>query len=65
LKRVTLFFPSADALWRFKKAIDANYFEVNSKGKTLTCDCNDEHINIALIEYGAIVLNNEENRSIV
>ncbi|HEV7621903.1 MAG TPA: hypothetical protein VGO09_09225 [Flavisolibacter sp.] len=65
MKRVTLFFPSIDALWQFRKIIVATYFEINPKGKTLTCDCNEEHINIALIEYGAIVVNNEENRSTV
>jgi hypothetical protein len=56
MKLTVLQFPSVEKLWRFRQAIDSNAFEVNLKNKTLSCQCHEHQIQLAIREFGATVI---------
>ena len=56
LKKVTLVFKTIFILWAFAQAINSNDFEVNTTNNTLTCDCDDDDVQLAITEYGATFL---------
>lgn len=57
---VTLKFTSANRLWQFKQAIKADQVNIDLKNCTLTCTCSTEDIKLAVEQYGAIVLEEEQ-----
>jgi hypothetical protein len=59
MKMVTLQFPTAKKLWTFKMEIDSTDFEVNLKLRTITCECSDKHIKMAVELFDAKLLTNE------
>jgi hypothetical protein len=55
MKKTTLIFLSLNDLWDFRQAIQANYIEINTKNKSITCDCSKEHIDLAINKFHAKV----------
>lgn len=43
-------------LWKFKMLINANYAEVNFQNCTIVCECTEEHLQIALQDYSAQIV---------
>lgn len=60
MKKVTLKFPSLPAIWDFMQVIQANFVHVNAAKRTLTCDCNEHDIEIAVKNYKAVVMKKVE-----
>jgi len=56
MKKTTLVFLSLKDLWAFRQEIQANHIEINTKSKSITCDCTKEHINLAVNKYNAKVV---------
>ena len=55
-RKVSIQFTSLGNLWNFRLAIQANIFEMNLAKLTITCDCAEEHIALAMKQYkGRIV----------
>lgn len=52
-KNVTLQFTSLIKLWDFRRAINAHVFEMNLHNSTITCECTEEQVQLALNQYGA------------
>jgi len=59
MKMVTLQFPTAKKLWTFKMEIESNVSEVNLKERTITCECTDKHIQLAIEQFDAKLLTNK------
>jgi hypothetical protein len=56
MNNVTLQFPSTHILWLFRRTISLVSLQVNHALRTLTCDCYEEDINIALSSFGAEII---------
>ena len=56
MQKTTLVFLSLKELWEFRQAIHANYIEINTKNKSITCDCTREHIQLAIDQFHAKVM---------
>jgi hypothetical protein len=55
MDKVTLVFPSIQALWKFRREINAPVFDINVAARTLICKCSKEDIDLATIKYKAKV----------
>ena len=55
-EHVMLQFLSLDDLWAFKFEVDANFFEMNPRLRTIVCDCTKEEIDLAIKKFNAIVV---------
>lgn len=53
--RIKLKFHSVQELWRFAQHINAVNIEINTRERTLICDCNEAEITLAVDEFGAAV----------
>lgn len=47
-KRASIQFTSLTKLWEFRMVIKVNVFEINMKDITITCQCTQEDIDLAL-----------------
>ena len=56
MQKVTLKFKSANQLWAFKQTIRAHDVEINLTHCTLTCNCSEMEISLAIEKYEAKVL---------
>ena len=63
MKKVCLQFPTLYALWEFAQTLKINTIEINTRKKTLTCDCNEEDLNKALTKYKAVIINDAQNQN--
>jgi hypothetical protein len=59
MKMVTLQFPTAKKLWTFKMEIESNVSDVNVKERTITCECTDKHIKLAIEQFDAKLVTNQ------
>ncbi|MGN6163706.1 MAG: hypothetical protein ACTHOF_04120 [Flavisolibacter sp.] len=50
-KRASIQFTSLTKLWEFRMVIKVNVFEINMKDITITCQCTQEDIDLALQQY--------------
>ena len=57
MKKVTLTFPSKDALWEFMIAAKPDFIQIKVPEKTITCICSEEHIALAIEKFKATVKN--------
>lgn len=48
MRLVTLEFPAIKMLWSFRCEIEANAFEVNPRNRTITCQCDEQQIKLAM-----------------
>jgi hypothetical protein len=62
MELVTLRFPTAKGLWSFRLKIEATIFEFNLRDRTLTCQCSDEHIKLAIEKYNAKVISTDSDK---
>jgi hypothetical protein len=53
MQKTTLVFLSLKDLWDFRQAIQAKHIEINTKNKSITCDCTKEHIDLAIKKFHA------------
>ena len=53
MQKTTLVFLSLKDLWEFRQAIQANYIEINTKNKSITCECSKAHIELAVEQFNA------------
>lgn len=58
--RVSIRFTSLTKLWAFRMAINVNVFEMNMSELTITCQCNEEDIQLAANKYGGKVVNTKQ-----
>ena len=56
MDKVTLVFPSVQAMWQFKLITKANYIEINIPALSLTCSCSEAEIDLATKKYNARVI---------
>ena len=56
MKLMVLFFPSADDLIRFGRAINPRVYQANLEEGTLFCLCDEEDAELANYVYGATKL---------
>ena len=63
MKKVTLVFPSIQALWRFRDRIKTNTVEIIATRRTIICECSDGEVQVAIQEYGAKVEEGETYRN--
>lgn len=54
--RVSIQFTSLTKLWEFRMAIDANVFEMNLHELTITCQCTEEQIELAVQKYNGKIV---------
>ena len=52
-QKVTLLFPSMRHLWDFVQEINVSHIEVVTATISLTCNCHEQHIQLAKEKYGA------------
>jgi hypothetical protein len=52
-RKVTLVFPTVIKLWEFAETLDKHEVEIDSKYRTLRCDCKIPDIDRAIKCYGA------------
>ncbi len=62
MKTVFLKFPDKRLLWAFSATLKCIALEINENTQTLFCECSDEEINLAVMEYKAIILDQQEER---
>ncbi|RYZ22950.1 MAG: hypothetical protein EOO10_21350 [Chitinophagaceae bacterium] len=55
MRTVTIRFLSPHELWKFRVAINANVCQIK-QNKTLTCQCSDEDVGLAVTSFGGKVL---------
>ena len=55
-QKVTIRFSSLTKLWDFRMAIDASVFEMNLHMLTITCECTKKHIELAINQYKATLV---------
>lgn len=55
-RRIKLLFQSVQELWRFANRINAINIEINTRERTLICDCDAAEITLAVDEFGAVVV---------
>jgi hypothetical protein len=56
---VTLHFPSLEKLYGFNNETSPNNFEISTRALLLSCDCKDDHIQLAVTKYGATIVKQE------
>jgi hypothetical protein len=49
--KVTIKFSSLTNLWAFRMVIDANIFEMNMSQISITCECTEEQVQLAIEKY--------------
>lgn len=54
--KVSIQFTSLTNLWAFRKAINVNVFEINMYQVTITCECSNEQVHLAVTEYNGHVI---------
>ena len=59
MKKVTLYFPDIYLLWAFARTLDKAEINVDSAKRTLTCNCNEERITDALVNFKARLVDAE------
>lgn len=62
MTRITLVFPDAGSLWAFSKTLRSDYIQINSTEKKITCHCSDAEITNAMMQYGAEIIDEVEER---
>ena len=55
--KVSIQFNSLNDLRKFIRVIDTNVYEMNVKKFTITCQCSEEHIALAVEKYNGKVVN--------
>jgi hypothetical protein len=56
MKRVTLKFPTLFLLWSFAQTLTSHSVEINTRERTLICDCTEENIEAAVTGFKARVI---------
>lgn len=51
-RSVTIHFSSITNLWTFRQAIDCHIFEMSLITRSITCECTEEQIKLALEQFG-------------
>jgi len=62
---VTLQFATVQELWKFRIEVRANILDINIKDITLRCKCSDEHIELAVKKYKAVVITSDSEKDTV
>jgi hypothetical protein len=62
MELVTLQFPTARELWSFRLEIEATIFEFNLRDRTLTCQCSDDHIKLAIEKYNGKLISTDPDK---
>jgi redox-regulated HSP33 family molecular chaperone len=62
MKRVTLLFPNTKSLWAFAQTLSTNNVHVNSTALTLNCDCSEDDVSKALMQFDAKIIEEVEER---
>ncbi len=52
-KNIRLVFPDIASLWAFSRNLSSQNLEINTFSRTLICNCTDEEIDQAIVQYGA------------
>ena len=63
MQKTTLVFMSLKDLWEFRQAIQANIIEINTKNKSIACECSKEHIELAINRFHGKVVNDLTNNT--
>jgi hypothetical protein len=61
-KKIVLQFPTLHVLWSFAQTLTTNSMEVNTSNKTLTCDCFEDEIDLAVNKYNAVLIQDLQER---
>jgi hypothetical protein len=56
MQKITLKFKSANQLWAFKQLIKSQDVEINLNQCTITCNCSEDELTLAVGKFGAEVL---------
>jgi hypothetical protein len=56
MNRVTLQFPDLHLLWSFAQTLKSHNVEIDTRTAMLSCNCNEENINEAVIKYKATLI---------
>jgi hypothetical protein len=43
-------------LWNFAQSMEADSMEINTGNKTLTCDCSETEVSLAIEKYNAVLI---------
>ena len=60
MNRVTLLFNDERDLKRFNTILDSPYIEMNPRELTISCECSQEDIDLAIKAFGAKVIEIEK-----
>jgi redox-regulated HSP33 family molecular chaperone len=63
MKRVTLLFPDTKSLWAFAHTLSTNNVHVNNTALTLNCNCSEDDVSKALMQFDAQIIDEVEERS--
>jgi len=55
-KRISLKFPDINLLWGFAQILQSESIEIDTKNRTLICNCPDEIIALAIVDFSARVV---------
>ena len=62
MNKVTLVFPTLYRLWQFRETLATNHVEINAGTCTLTCNCDEIQVKRAIDDFGARVLETEQEK---
>lgn len=57
-------FPDARSLWTFVQNLQAEFIQVNSKELKLICDCSENDVSKALMQFNAQIVDEVEERNV-
>jgi hypothetical protein len=58
--KVTIKFSSLTNLWSFRMVIEANIFEMNMSQISITCECTEEQVQLAIEKYNGQLVGTKE-----
>jgi hypothetical protein len=61
---VTIQFPTVKELWEFRTAISSDIFQMNLHSHTITCQCTEAQVGLAIEQYrGKVLMVNADAKS--
>jgi redox-regulated HSP33 family molecular chaperone len=63
MKRITLQFRDTKSLWNFAQTLRTNHILVDSTALTLSCDCSEDDVSKAIMQFDAKIIDEVEERS--
>jgi redox-regulated HSP33 family molecular chaperone len=63
MKRITLQFRDTKSLWNFAQTLRTNNVHVNRTALTINCDCSEDEVSKALMQFDAKIIDEVEERS--